>query len=80
MREELIKALELVLEGNWDEAHEIAQSKEGQAEYDRVHALLHRTEGDEWNARYWYNRCGIPFPKISTEEEAKMLLQQYHFL
>jgi hypothetical protein len=25
-----------------------------------VHAYLHRKEGDEGNAAYWYNRAGEP--------------------
>lgn len=74
---EIIKALELIQSDNWEEAHEIAQSKEGHPDYDRVHALLHRIEGDEWNAKYWYKRCKLPFPSISTEEETEELLQKY---
>jgi len=26
-----------------------------------VHAYLHRKEGDEGNAAYWYSRAGKPF-------------------
>lgn len=43
----------------WARAHEIAQSSEGVAEFDRVHALLHWVEGDEPNSRYWYRRAGV---------------------
>ncbi len=45
--------------GNWHEAHEIAQAREGVPEYDRLHAYLHRKEGDSANARYWYRRAGV---------------------
>ena len=80
MKKELITALNYILENRWDEAHEIAQSREGHPDFDRVHALLHRIEGDEFNARYWYSICKIPFPNISTEEETRALLAHYaHF-
>lgn len=42
--------------GEWNKAHEHAQSdesKDGAA----VHAYLHRVEGDLRNAGYWYNRA-----------------------
>lgn len=77
MNPEIIQALNYIKENKWEEAHEIAQSKEGHPDYDRIHALLHRIEGDEWNAKYWYSRCKIPFPKISFEEETNLLLQKY---
>jgi hypothetical protein len=34
-------------------------------------------EGDEWNAKYWYKRCKIEFPKISVEAEIEMLMEHY---
>ncbi len=39
--------------GNWDEAHRIAQSEKSPAG-SWVHAHLHRVEGDIGNASYWY--------------------------
>jgi hypothetical protein len=54
--------------GDWDQAHSIAQdipTPEGSW----VHAYLHRVEGDEWNANYWYNRAGRTMPGLSLEEE-----------
>ncbi len=54
---------------DWTRAHECAQSCEGNAECDLVHAYLHRQEGDEANARYWYGRVGRPFPSVSLDEE-----------
>lgn len=77
MKEEILKALAYTKEGKWDAAHEIAQSKEGDPDYDRIHALLHRIEGDEWNAKYWYRRCGLPFPGNSTAEETDALILHY---
>lgn len=44
---------------DWHRAHEAAQAGD-----DRnsawVHAYLHRKEGDQWNAAYWYRRAGQP--------------------
>jgi hypothetical protein len=45
--------------GEWDQAHELAQAAGGRAG-DWVHAYLHRVEGDEMNAGYWYARAGKP--------------------
>src|SRR5690606_11922048 len=43
--------------GDWTAAHEAAQSDEGR-DAAWVHAHLHRVEGDESNAGYWYRRAG----------------------
>jgi len=43
--------------GDWHRAHELAQQAQS-PEGDRVHAYLHRKEGDAANAAYWYRRCG----------------------
>jgi hypothetical protein len=57
---------------DWETAHNIAQdivSPEGSW----IHAYLHRKEGDEGNAGYWYRRAGKPEPRISLEEEWKRI-------
>jgi hypothetical protein len=54
--------------GDWEQAHNIAQdipTPEGSW----VHAYLHRQEGDEWNANYWYNRAGRANPGNLLEKE-----------
>lgn len=73
-----LKALWWDAKGNWDKAHQIAQKKEGNLNYDIVHAYLHRKEGDEWNAKYWYNRCHKNFPKVSLEEEWEELAAYFN--
>lgn len=45
--------------GDWTRAHESAQQDEGK-DGSWVHAYLHRKEGDQENAAYWYNRAGKP--------------------
>jgi len=52
-------ALWLDARGEWDAAHEVAQAAGG-ADGAWVHAYLHRKEGDEMNAAYWYARAGKP--------------------
>lgn len=55
-------------QGDWNRAHEIAQdirNKEGAW----VHAYLHRKEGDEGNAAYWYSRANREMPAYSLEQE-----------
>jgi len=43
--------------GDWTRAHESAQQNEC-VEGAWVHAYLHRKEGDQGNAAYWYGRVG----------------------
>jgi hypothetical protein len=54
--EDLIRAVDLALAGDWQGAHEIAQSHEGDVAADWLHAVLHKLEGDQSNARHWYRR------------------------
>ncbi|MCH5600520.1 hypothetical protein [Niabella ginsengisoli] len=63
--------------GNWVAAHNIAQAHEGEKEFDHLHAYLHRVEGDEWNANYWYRRAGVAMPNHSYDEEIESLLTSY---
>ena len=65
---QLLDALNLARSGNWDAAHDIVQDLSC-AGASRIHAYLHRVEGDDSNARYWYNRAGTEFPNVSLEEE-----------
>lgn len=56
-----LQALWWDAKGNWDKAHECAQARDDQDGM-RVHAYLHRKEGDVSNAGYWYRRAGVtPF-------------------
>jgi len=54
--------------GDWTKAHESAQQDEGPAG-SWVHAYLHRKEGDQRNADYWYGRARKPSRTGSLEEE-----------
>ncbi len=70
----LLKALWHDGKGEWEQAHEIAQSREGDPAFDRIHAYLHRVEGDEWNANYWYRRAGMAMFKGSLKDEWNALV------
>jgi len=52
----LITGIEHAKAGEWEAAHAIAQSLEGQVHADWLHAILHKIEGDAGNSRYWYSR------------------------
>ena len=73
MRETLRKALQRFADGDWAGAHRLVQDEEG-AEAAWVHALLHRAEGDEPNAAYWYRRAGRPVASGSLEAERAGIL------
>lgn len=61
--------------GEWDEAHRIVQNMEDRTAC-RIHAYLHRKEGDISNSQYWYDRAGIPYnDQISLDEEVADILQ-----
>lgn len=53
---------------DWDAAHTASQDDDS-LEGAWVHAYLHRKEGDEANARYWYNRAGQSFTTVSLAQE-----------
>jgi len=61
-----------------DAAHEICQRHEGERDFDWVHAIVHRIEGDDANAAYWYRRAGQPRHTGTVAEEiiqARLALQ-----
>lgn len=77
------KALDALEAGNcqmgteWEVAHNIAQAHEGQRAFDHIHALVHRIEGDNFNADYWYRRAGVKSFDGSLTEELAALKSEY---
>lgn len=68
-----LQALWFAAKGDWDAAHERAQeSSDRDAAW--VHAHLHREEGDNANAAYWYRRAGKPVSGESIDEERGALI------
>jgi hypothetical protein len=74
--EPCLQALWYDAKGEWDTAHELVQQVDDVTAA-RIHAYLHRKEGDDWNARYWYRRAGSVFPeKMGLKEEWSSLLRE----
>ena len=62
--------------GDWDRAHEIVQAIDSIMAA-RVHAYLHRKQGEDWNARYWHRQAGSAFPAgMSLADEWDMLVRE----
>ena len=68
----LLHALWQEAHGRWDTAHTIAQDIPS-PDAARVHAYLHRREGDDSNARYWHRQANAPAFTGSLEEEWEAL-------
>jgi hypothetical protein len=69
-----LRALWWDAQGDWARAHGLVddlETRDGMA----VHAYLHRREGEEWNADYWYRRAGQEFRRSTLEEEWEALVQ-----
>ena len=63
-----LQALWWVANREWDKAHRLAQTQNN-TDGAWVHAHLHRVEGDESNAGYWYRRAGKPHSHAPLGEE-----------
>ena len=72
----LLLALWYDAKGEWEKSHEIVQDIDTK-EAALIHAYLHRKEGDEWNADYWYRRAGISSPILSLQEEWNSLVSRF---
>jgi len=59
--------------GDWDAAHRVAQDIED-ATGAWVHAYLHRKEGDESNAGYWYRRAGKAIARGALDAEWEQIV------
>lgn len=66
-----LQALEAEQSGDWAKAHDMVT-----AEAAWVHAYLHRVEGDQWNAEYWYNRAVRPVCTTSLATEWQALYDE----
>ena len=64
-RQELTRACEQALKGDWTGAHTIVQAHEGDATACWIHACLHKIEPDERNSRYWYRRSGHSYEEYA---------------
>lgn len=69
-----LQSLWWAAKGDWEASHNIAQDLHAKIG-SWIHAHLHRTEGDDWNAAYWYGQANEPFPKQSLEVELQELVE-----
>jgi hypothetical protein len=70
----LLAAMWWDAKGNWSRAHEIAQDV-ASPEGSWVHAYLHRKEGDEGNAAYWYRQARKTHSRLPLEAEWEQIVQ-----
>lgn len=63
-----LRALWSDAQGAWEAAHKLVQD-DASMEASWVHAYLHRKEGEEDNAQYWYQRAGQPPFEGSFDDE-----------
>jgi len=71
----LLQALWYDFHGQWDRAHEIVQALPGR-DSARIHAYLHRKEGDQQNSQYWHRRAGTEYrDDVTLEEEWRELVE-----
>ena len=70
-----LQALWYEAQGDWERAHTLVQDDAG-GEGARIHAYLHRKEGDLSNASYWYRRAGVPPADGPLETEWEALVQE----
>lgn len=71
-----LKALWFDAKGDWRRAHDLVDQLPGEdAAY--VHAYLHRKEGDQSNADYWYRRSGRSRSQVSLENEWEELVSYF---
>jgi hypothetical protein len=62
--------------GDWEKSHDQVDQLPGKSAA-RIHAYLHRKEGDQWNADYWYKRAGEKLPNLELEEEWADLVRRF---
>jgi hypothetical protein len=63
-----VTALWWAAKNDWDKAHKLVMD-EGGEDCAWVHAYLHRVEGDNENADYWYRQAGKPAAKGPLQAE-----------
>ena len=72
---DLLKAMWYEGKKDWEKAHNIAQDI-GSQNGSWIHAYLHRREGDQGNAAYWYRRAGRPVPRVDLDQEWEQIVTE----
>jgi hypothetical protein len=68
-----VEALWWDAKGDWTRAHDLVNEQESPNTM-AVHAYLHRKEGEQWNAEYWYKRSGVSFRRPALDAEWQALV------
>lgn len=74
--DELLQAMWWDKKEAWHKAHDIAQDIDTN-EGAWVHAYLHRKEGDQGNAAYWYRRADKKVFHGSLDEEWDQMVESF---
>jgi len=61
--------------GDWEKAHALIQAIDDKTAA-HIHAYLHRKEGDQWNANYWYSKASRRMPGHTLEKEWEDLVKE----
>lgn len=69
-----VQALWWDAKGDWSRAHNLVNDLD-MPDAMAVHAYLHRKEGQDWNADYWYRRAGRKFHRAELDEEWEALAE-----
>jgi hypothetical protein len=75
LNDDLLRAVELALAGDWKTSHELVQKYESDATAAWIHAVLHKMEGDLSNSRYWYSRAN-QMKHVGDEPRAELEIIQ----
>ncbi|HQR51203.1 MAG TPA: hypothetical protein PKW44_06165 [Methylophilaceae bacterium] len=77
LNDQLKSAITAALAGEWDKSHRIVQEFSDPTAC-RIHAVLHKIEGDAWNSRYWYARThGAQYEDFADPKaELEAILQE----
>jgi hypothetical protein len=73
---EYLEALWFDAKGDWERAHTLVQDI-NTSDAAWVHAYLHRKEGDNSNAGYWYRRAGKPVFTGTLDQEWEALVNVF---
>jgi hypothetical protein len=69
-----LKALWYDKRNQWEQAHELVQDESDYTSA-AIHAYLHRKEGDNWNADYWYRKAKRPSFTGTLDQEWESLVR-----
>lgn len=67
-----LQAIQMIEANNWHAAHQLIQTAKDPLAC-LIHGFLHRQEGDQQNAHYWYKRAGESMPENDLQLELERL-------